>query len=123
MNLAMLYLGAALAALWGIIHLVSTGSIVNRFGDISADNERILTMSWMADGIALVTIGVLVGVVAYIDTASSVAGAVFLVSAVGLLVLALVSFSTGFKVNELPFKLCSVIRVVSALLILAGGFL
>ena len=121
MNYIMLYVGAALAIVWGIVHLAPTSSIVARFGDISSDNKRIVTMAWMADGVALVIIGVLVGVVAFIDPATAVSRAVFVVSAVGLFALALVSFLTGFGVNELAFKLCPLVRVVSGVLILIGG--
>jgi hypothetical protein len=61
--------------------------------------------------------------VTFLDPASPVSQAVFLLSAIGLIVLAVVSLFTGFKVNFLPFKLCPFIFTASALLILAGGFL
>ena len=48
---------------------------------------------------------------------------VYLVCSIGLLVLAVVSLFTGFKVKFLPYKLCPVIFTVSALLIIAGGLL
>ena len=122
MNYIMLYLGAALAIVWGIVHLAPTRSIVERFGDISSDNKRIVTTAWISDGVALVIIGVLVGVVAFIDPAAAVSKAVFVVSAVGLFTLALIAFLTGFGINELAFKLCPIVRAVSGVLILIGGF-
>ncbi len=121
MNYIMLYVGAALAIVWGIVHLAPTRSIVGRFGNISSDARRIVTMAWIADGVALVIIGVLVGVVAFIDPAAAVSASVFVVSAVGLFALAFVAFLTGFGVNELAFKLCPIVRVVSGVLILIGG--
>lgn len=122
-NLVLLYLGAALTGLWGIAHLFPTRSVVKGFGDISLDNQRIITMEWIVEGVSLIFIGVLVAVVTVIDPASVVSKAVYLVSALALIVLASVSLFTGFKVNFLPFKLCPVIFTVSAVLILLGSIL
>lgn len=120
-NLIMLYLGAALTAIWGIAHLFPTGSVVKGFGAISADNQRIITLEWIVEGVSLIFIGVLVASVTTNDPASTVSKAVFMLSSIGLFVLAAVSVFTGFKVNFLPFKLCPFIFSASALLILAGG--
>jgi hypothetical protein len=120
-NLVMLYLGAAFTALWGIAHLFPTGSVVKGFGAISADNQRIIKMEWIVEGVSLIFIGTLVASVTFIDPIGVVSKAVFLLTAILLFVLALVSLFTGFKVNFLPFKLCPFIFSASALLILAGG--
>ena len=122
-DLVMLYLGAALTALWGIAHLFPTGSVVKGFGAISADNHRVITMEWIVEGVSLIFIGTLVASVTLIDPMSTVSKVVFLLSAIGLFVLASVSLFTGFKVNFLPFKLCPFIFTASALLILVGGLL
>jgi hypothetical protein len=123
MDLVMLYLGGALTALWGISHLFPTRSVVKGFGAISLDNQRIITMEWIVEGVSLIFIGSLVACVTFIDPVSTVSKAVFLLSAIGLFVLAIVSLFTGFKVNFLPFKLCPFIFTTSALLILVGGLL
>ena len=123
MDLVMLYLGAALTALWGIAHLFPTRSVVKGFGTISVDNQRIITMEWIIEGVSLIFIGALVASVTFIDPISTVSKAVFLLSATGLVVLASVSLFTGFKVNFLPYKLCPFIFTASALLILVGGLL
>jgi hypothetical protein len=120
-NLVMLYLGAALTALWGVAHLFPTGSVVKGFGDISADNRHIITMEWIVEGVSMIFIGILVASVTMIDPLSAVSRIVFLLSAIGLFVLAAVSLFTGFKVNFLPFRLCPFIFSASALLITAGG--
>ena len=122
-NLAMLYLGAALTALLGIVHLLPTGSVVKGFGAISPDNQRIITMEWIVEGVSLIFIGALVASITLIDPMGAVSKAVFLLSAIELLALAVVSLFTGFKVNFLPFKLCPIIFTASALLILVGGLL
>ena len=122
-NLVLLYLGATFTSLWGISHLFPTRSVVKGFGTISVDNQRIITMEWIVEGVSLIFIGVLVAMVTIIDPTSSVSKAVYLLSALGLLVLAMVSLFTGFKIKFLPFRLCPVIFTVSAFLVVIGGLL
>jgi hypothetical protein len=122
MGVILLYLGAALTAVWGISHLIPTRSVVAGFGDISDDNRHIITMEWIVEGVSLLFIGVLVAVVTLVDPWTPVSKAVYLVSVIGLLALALVSLLTGFKVRFLPFKLCPFILSASALLMIVGAF-
>ena len=117
----LLYLGAGLTILWGISHLIPTKNVVNDFGDISQDNRHIITMAWIIEGVSLIFIGVLVAVVTIINPNSLVSNAVYIVSVIGLLVLAIVALLTGFKVKFLPFKLCPFILTISAVLILIGA--
>ena len=117
----LLYLGSSLTILWGISHLIPTKNVVNDFGDISKDNRHIITMEWIVEGVSLIFIGVLIAVVTVINPNSIVSNAVYIVSGIGLLGLALVSLFTGFKVNFLPFKLCPFILTISAALILIGA--
>jgi hypothetical protein len=48
-----LYMAAALAALWGVAHLLATRSVVSGFGDLTVDNRRIITMEWIVEGVSL----------------------------------------------------------------------
>jgi len=122
-NLVLLYLGAALTVLWGISHLFPTRSVVKGFGEISVDNKHIITMEWIVEGVSLIFIGVLVTMVTIVDYSACVSKAVYLLSAIGLSVLAVVSLFTGFKIKFLPFKLCHIIFTISAVLIVIGGLL
>jgi hypothetical protein len=117
----LLYLGAGLTILWGISHLIPTKNVVNDFGDISQDNRHIITMEWIIEGVSLIFIGVLVTVVTVIDPNTLISNAVYIISVIGLLVLAIVALFTGFKVKFLPFKLCPFILTISAVLILIGA--
>lgn len=92
------------------------------FGELSLDNQRIITMEWILEGVALIFIGVLVAIVTAVDATSMVARSVYMISASGLLVFAMVSLFTGFRVKFLPFRLCPFIFTASAVLILFGGF-
>ena len=116
-----LLIGAALAAIWGIAHLFPTKSVVDGFGDISADNRHIIAMEWITEGVALIFIGALVAAVTLTDHTSPVAQVVYFVSAGAMITLAGVSLGTGFKVNFLPFKLCPFIFGTSAILFVIGA--
>jgi hypothetical protein len=123
MNLMLLYLGSGLTVIWGVAHLFPTKSVVHGFGEISIDNKRIITMEWIIEGLALIFIGVLVAAATVIDPSNTVATAVYFISALMLLVMAVVSLFTGFKISFLPFKLCPFIFTTSAVLILIGGLI
>ena len=122
-NEILLYLASLLTLVWGIAHLFPTRSVVAGFGEISTDNRRIITMEWITEGVTLIFIGILVSVVTLIDTQSAVSSAVYMISALALIVLAVVSLFTGFRVKFLPFRLCPFIFGGSALLLLAGVFI
>ena len=123
LKLLLLYTGAGLPVLWGIAHLAPTKSVVQGFGEITTDNRHIITMEWVVEGVALILIGTLVGTVTLLDSAGVVSKAVYLICASGLLVLAMVSLFTGFKIRFLPFRLCPLVLSVSAFLILLGGLI
>jgi hypothetical protein len=123
LNQILLYSGSAFILFWGAAHLFPTRSVVSGFGEISADNKRIITMEWIIEGIALIFIGSINAIVTAIDHTSSISLAIYLSSAVVLIVLALVSLLTGFKISFLAFKLCPAIFITSAVLIILGGLL
>ena len=123
LDLALLYAGAASTAVWGAAHLFPTQSVVRGFGEISPDNRRIVMMEWIVEGVALIFIGVLNGLVTILDPLHLVSRAVYLLSSMVLVVLALVSLFTGFRIRFLPFKLCPAIFSASAVMILVGGVL
>lgn len=122
-NIVLLYVGAGLTAIWGIAHLFPTSSVVKGFGEISKDNTNIITMEWIVEGVSLIFIGTLVALVTVANPFNDVSLAVYTCSAICLIVLALVSVFTGFKVKFLPFRLCPFIFTISAVLILVGTFM
>jgi len=122
-NHMLLYIGSVLTIIWGIAHLFPTKSVVQGFGDISIDNRHIITMEWITEGVALIFIGALVGVVTIVDPNHEVSTAVYTISVIGLVVLAMVSLFTGFRISFLPFRLCPFIFTFSAALIFFGGLL
>jgi len=119
-NQILLYIGAALPFLWGVSHLFPTASVVKGFGNISADNKNIITMEWIIEGVALIFIGIIVAGVTFIGADNSVSEFIYIASAAMLIVLAVVSLFTGYKVNFFPFKLCPFLFTLSSLLIIIG---
>lgn len=119
----LLYGGAILTCGWGTAHLFPTRNVVRGFGEISADNRRIITMEWIMEGASLIFVGVLVAAVTYVNPTGPVSRTVYWVSFAALNTFSLISLFTGFRISFLPFKLCPVIFTGSSLLILAGAIL
>jgi hypothetical protein len=122
MDMVLSYVGAAAAAVWGIVHLIPTGKVAAGFGAISGDNRKIITMEWIAEGAFLIFIGTIVILATSVDHSGDVSRTAYAVSAAALIGLAIVSLFTGFKVKYLPFRLCPVIFTASAVLILTGAY-
>ncbi len=114
------YISAILTIVWGCAHLIPTKSVVAKFGDITRENQLIITMEWIIEGVFLIFIGVLVGTITLVDDTSSTSTLVYFLSADILVVLTVISLLTGFKVNFLPYKICPFIFGLSAALIYVG---
>jgi hypothetical protein len=119
----LVYIAAAVTCAWGIAHLFATRGVVAGFGELTTDNRRIITMEWIVEGVALISLGSLVAAVTAVDGSSSASFAAYAVAIATLAVLAVVSLFTGFRVAFLPFRLCPFIFGASALLIAAGAWL
>jgi hypothetical protein len=122
MNSVVLYIAAALTGLWGVAHLFATKGVVEGFGELTPDNRRIITMEWIVEGVALISISAFVVAATAIRPDATVSSAVYAVAIGTLVVLATVSLFTGFKVVFLPFRLCPFIFGVSAVLIAWGAY-
>ncbi len=117
------YIGGALTVIWGVSHLFPTKGVVAEFGEISLDNRRIITMEWIVEGISLIFAGLLVIAVTIFDPFAVVSKAVYSLVTLWLLLMAVVSLFTGFRISFLPFRLCPFIFTASAVLISIGGLL
>ena len=123
MNQVFLYLASVMTAIWGIAHLFATKGVVKGFGNLAPDNRRIITMEWIVEGVALIATAGFVAVATAIQPESPVSIGVYLVAIITLVVLAVVSLFTGFRVAFLPFRLCPFIFGGSAILIALGAWL
>ena len=114
------YLSSLLLIAWGVAHLFPTKNVVKGFGDISLDNQRVITMEWINEGATLIFIGVLTTAVTLIDPTNLIARTVYWLAIIMLNALSIISLFTGFRVNFLPYRLCPIIFTGSSILILAG---
>ena len=119
MTVATLCAGAIVIFAWGVGHLIPTTSIVKGFGSLSDDNRRIITMEWIAEGMTLCFIGLLV--LTALIIAGPVSQTVILVGrscAVMLLAMALLSTVTGARTSILPMRLCPFVKTLVAVFFL-----
>lgn len=118
------YFGAAVIFLWGLGHLIPTRNIVAGFGFLSLDNKRIITMEWLAEGLTLCFLGILVAImVSHVGPAQTATHLVARICSIMLFVLAVVSAFTGARTTILPMKLCPFIKSGVAIIWMAATFL
>jgi hypothetical protein len=124
MNDILLYIGSAVLIMWGIAHIVPTKNVVNGFGTISEDNKRIITMEWVAEGLALCFIGLLVLFVAILgDSPNDVSLIVYRASAAMLIAMAGWTALTGARTSIVPIKICPFVKTIVAVLFILGSVL
>ena len=117
----LIYVGSIIIILWGAGHFFPTRGVIAGFGKLSDDNRHIITMEWLAEGFTLIFIGVLsLIIVSVADVGDKVANAVFLISAVMLVTMAILSFFTGFKTSIIPIKACPFVKLAVAALLILG---
>ena len=123
-NSVLLYIGSGVIFVWGIAHIVPTKSIVQGFENLTEDNRRILIMEWIAEGLTLCFIGVLVFLITILvgpqDVASSI---VYRASYFMLAVMAALSANTGARTAIVPMKICPWVKITVAVLFLLGTIL
>ena len=116
-----LYIGSIVIFLWGIGHIIPTKSVVNGFGTISEDNKRIITMEWVAEGITLCFIGLLVLCITILGGSHNpIALIVYRIAALMLIIMAGWTLLTGARTSIVPIKLCPLVKTVVAILFLLG---
>lgn len=124
MQTGLLYFGSSVIFLWGVGHLMPTKNIVSGFGSLGQDNARILTMEWIAEGLTLCFLGVLVALITFfIGQDRSATRLIVRACAAMLLLLAGLSALTGARTSILPMKLCPWIKSAVAILFVVASVL
>jgi hypothetical protein len=120
----LIYVGAGVITVWGIAHIIPTKSVVNGFGQISKDNKRIITMEWIAEGLTLCFIGLLVlFVTLWGGSQNAVSIIVYRTSAAMLVVMAILTASTGARTSIIAIKICPAVKMAVAILFFLGTVL
>jgi len=121
---ALVYVAGAALVLWGAAHIASTRPVANSFGEISADNRRILVMEWVAEGVTHISIGGLAILIASLEGSGDPAvQLVYRVLAGVLVALAALTALTGARTLVIWFKVCPFVLTSAAALLLAGSSL
>jgi hypothetical protein len=119
----LVYVAGGLLVLWGLAHVAPTKAVVTSFGAIGVDNRRILVMEWVAEGVAHISIGLLVILVAATERSDgSAAQLVYRVLSGALVGLAVLTASTGSRTQVIWFKICPFVLTVAAALLLVRSF-
>ena len=117
-------IGSMVITLWGIAHLLPTKSVVSGFGTISGDNRKIITMEWIAEGLTLCFIGLLVILVTlYAGPQNLVSVLVYRATAWMLVVMAGLTFVMGAKTSITVIKVCPLVKSIVAILFFLGSAL
>lgn len=116
------YVASVMIALWGIAHIIPTRNVVAGFGTLSADNRQIITMEWIAEGLALIFIGLLTLSITLSEGVES-SGAVFVYRACAIMLVVMAGWTamTGARTSIVPIKLCPFVKTGAALLLLLGS--
>ena len=123
-NDILLYTGSGVIILWGIAHIVPTKAIVDGFGSISEDNKQIVTMEWIAEGLTLCFIGILVLLITFSVGSQDVASViVYWICGMMLVVMAGLSLLTGASTAIIPIKICPLVKTAVAVLFFLASVL
>jgi hypothetical protein len=121
MGTALAYVAAAVVAVWGLAHMIPTRQVLAGFGAISADNGRIITQEWLAEGIAMW------GIAAFVIAATAETGAsdirvwVYRIAAWLLVAMGVLTALTGARTRIVWFKVCPLVMAAGAALLLTAS--
>ena len=123
-NDILLYIGSIVITMWGIGHIIPTKSVVSGFGTISEDNKRIITMGWIAEGLTLCFIGLLVlFITIWGRSQNPIAINVYRASALMLIIMAVLTSLTGARTSVIWIKICPYVKTIVAVLFILGVYL
>jgi hypothetical protein len=120
----LIYIGSIIIIGWGIAHIIPIRGIVKSFGTISSDNKKIIMMEWVAEGLTLCFIGLLVLLINILGgTTNNISRIVFRISAGMLIIMAIWTALTGSRTSVIPIKICPFVKAAVAIMFLVGSFI
>jgi hypothetical protein len=117
-NDTLAFVASGIVAAWGVSHIIPTQKVVAGFGDLSRENSLVITMEWVAEGLALLFVAALVIAATIADQGVGVS---YIVCAGFLLVVGAWTAFTGARTGVIWFKMCPVVMVVSATLLVVAA--
>jgi hypothetical protein len=120
-NELFIYIGSIIVFLWGITHLLPTKAILQGFGPLSSDNQQILAMEWIAEGLTLCFLGVMAYMITWFGGLNNPIVVLVTHMIIAMLILmAMLSFTTGARTAIIPIKVCPFVKILVALLLFLG---
>jgi hypothetical protein len=107
------YVGSSLIIILGIAHVFLTRRIVQGYESISADNRRIITMSWATQGFTLIFIGLLLMFVRYLYQGCPLT---YPASALMFLVMAAWTALTGGRTKVTFLRISPIVETIVAIM-------
>ena len=124
LNNILIYISSIIIIIWGIAHIIPTKNVVSGYGEISRDNKLIFIMEWIAEGTTLIFIGVLTLLINILNGYQNpVSSNVFRISALMLIIMAILTAFTGARTKVVFFKICPLIKTIGAVLLLLAVYL
>jgi hypothetical protein len=114
-------MAAAVVAVWGFAHVIPTRQVVAGFGAISADNKRIITQEWLAEGITMWAVAAFVIAATAVSGAGDVRAWVYRVAAGLLIAVGVLTAMTGARTPVVWFKACPAVMAAAAALLLTAS--
>lgn len=100
-------LGSLVLIVWGIAHLAPVRKVVRGFGETSADNRRIVAATWVFEGMTLVFVGALGGLVTYFGSLGGRVEGILVEACAGFLFAgAVLGAFTKARTKSWPMRLC-----------------
>ena len=122
MSAVLAYVAAVVIAAWGVAHAVPTRQVIAGFGPVSADNRRVIVQEWLAEAFTMWGIAAMVvAATAAGGAATDVRAWVYRVAAALLVALGVLTALTGARTPVVWFKVCPVVMVGAAVLLLVAS--
>ncbi len=118
------YITSAIVAFWGVAHVIPTRQVLAGFNPISTHNRRVVLQEWLAEALAMWGFAALVITVTVVGgTGAHTTQWVYRVTAGALVAVAVLTSLTGARTPVIWFKICPVVMVVSATLLVVASLL
>lgn len=123
-SFGLLAVAGIIMVIWGVFHIVPTKIVVDGLGVYDTDSIRIVVMEWVAGGLTLIFLGVLLVFLApYVGIGNHVARGVVLLVVLMLVIMAILSGATGARTSQSVFyKICPFVESLAALLALIAAW-
>lgn len=115
------YTASAVVALWGLAHAIPTRQVLAGFDPITTDNRRVVLQEWLVEALAMWGFAALVITVTAVGAGSHTTEWVYRIVAGALVAVGMLTALTGARTPVIWFKVCPVVMVTSAALLVAAS--